>query len=436
MQTRFLFGSFLFVYANIVVAAGLSTDLAADLPHYGVSKHMGVATCASSACHARTDAASTGNVRQNEYLTWLLHDRHSQAFNTLLSPESQKIAQKLGLKNATTANICLDCHADNVPAKRRGAQFQISDGVGCESCHGGAEKWLGPHTLTPYSLARNREYGMYPTADLEQRANLCASCHVGDQNKLATHRIMGAGHPRLGFELDTLSIRQPEHYTVDDDFLSRKNPDNHLQRLLVGTAVQAHLVAQNLMSKLVDHPQGHPELALFDCHSCHHSLSEQRWKQRPSTQGLQPGSIRVNDSSFLLLAALGGALAPSLERDVLTAVAGLHNASASSIGQMQASAEVLKRLARSALEMFEQSSVSTAQAQAMIENIARLGVRGEYQDYMAAEQAVMAIDALAANLPEDTALAVLLDRVFKLTENDEAYEPERLQQTLRRYLSQ
>ena len=72
----------------------------------------------------------------------LLNDRHSKAYKTLLNEESRTIARKLGLKNAHTADICLDCHADNVPKDKRGPEFFISDGVGCETCHGGGENYI------------------------------------------------------------------------------------------------------------------------------------------------------------------------------------------------------------------------------------------------------------------------------------------------------
>ncbi len=81
----------------------------------------------------------------NEYRIWQQEDRHAQAFRTLELAESKRIATNLGLPNATAARICLDCHADNVPSDKRGPKFQMSDGVGCEACHGGSEKWLESH---------------------------------------------------------------------------------------------------------------------------------------------------------------------------------------------------------------------------------------------------------------------------------------------------
>src|SRR5690606_8941710 len=120
--------------------------LAATLPQDGADTHRGVASCASAVCHGSIVPKTDGNALQNEYRTWTLHDMHARAYKVLLNDESKLIAKKLGLANAHEADVCLDCHADNVAAGKRGRRFQLSDGVGCEACHGGAERWIKSHT--------------------------------------------------------------------------------------------------------------------------------------------------------------------------------------------------------------------------------------------------------------------------------------------------
>ena len=77
-------------------------------------------------------------------------------------------------------------------------------GVGCESCHGPAEKWLTAHYQDEFKALSLREkaerYGLYPTKDLAFRVTLCASCHVGDAGREVDHDLIAAGHPRLAFE--------------------------------------------------------------------------------------------------------------------------------------------------------------------------------------------------------------------------------------------
>src|ERR1700722_18952613 len=111
----------------------------------GDGRHVVVASCAGSPCHGAVERLKGSHVAQNEYITWSRKDKHAKAFTVLSEPRSQRIARNLGLADAKTAPLCLDCHAANVPPEMRGPQFQISDGVSCEACHGGARPWLGTH---------------------------------------------------------------------------------------------------------------------------------------------------------------------------------------------------------------------------------------------------------------------------------------------------
>jgi hypothetical protein len=208
----------------LAASAVCLADEVSPLPQHGAAVHLGVASCASATCHGAATPAPGGVVGHDEYTTWQTRDKHANAYNLLLTDQSRRIASRLGLKDAHTAKICVDCHADNVPAERRGPQFQLTDGVGCEACHGGAQKWIQLHTLNDNQTSHDRNVaaGLYPTDDPMARAELCLSCHFGDQTKFVTHRIMGAGHPRLSFELDTFTAIEPAHFVVDDDYHERK----------------------------------------------------------------------------------------------------------------------------------------------------------------------------------------------------------------------
>jgi len=215
------------------------------LPQAGADKHLGVATCAASQCHGSAVPRDGSNVMQNEYVTWTQNDPHANAYRTLTSDESKAIAARLGLRSASTAKICLDCHADNVPLEKRGERFQISDGVGCEACHGGSGNWLSTHYNVPAVTHQNNiDAGLYPADSAESSGELCLSCHLGTRDKFATHRIMAAGHPRLSFELDTFTElwrtagRQP-HYRVDVDYRERKSAPSHSYTWAVGVLAEA-----------------------------------------------------------------------------------------------------------------------------------------------------------------------------------------------------
>ena len=90
--------------------------------------HLGVASCAGSTCHGRLEADGTV-VRQDEVLRWQEPSspagKHSQAYSALLGQRSAQIARNLGIGKASSAPMCLGCHAD--PAASRGARSRSGD---------------------------------------------------------------------------------------------------------------------------------------------------------------------------------------------------------------------------------------------------------------------------------------------------------------------
>ena len=256
--------------------------------------HLGVASCAGNNCHGAIERLRSSSVPQNEYLIWSKSDKHRLAYKALLDPRGIRIAHNLGLPDALSAAICLNCHTDNVPRDRRGPQFQLSDGVGCEACHGGASNWLGIH-ISGAGHAANLAAGLYPTEQPVARAGKCLSCHFGDPadpERFATHRIMGAGHPRMGFELDTYTAAEPAHFTVDRGYIERKGPVNDAKVWAVGQS--SNLVKR--MDALIDPhnaPKGlQPELVMFDCDACHHSVTK-----FAGVRAAPPGSVQGRSSS-------------------------------------------------------------------------------------------------------------------------------------------
>ncbi|MBL8773508.1 MAG: hypothetical protein JNK30_19140, partial [Phenylobacterium sp.] len=144
------------------------------------------------------------NVRQNELITWQSPSSaagaHSRAWRVLTESRGQAIARKMGLGPAQNAKECLGCHADPAPA--RGAKFQISDGVGCEACHGASSGWLASHRSVEGTHANNVANGLRPLENPKVRAGVCLDCHFGSsrQGQFVDHRMMAAGHPRVAFE--------------------------------------------------------------------------------------------------------------------------------------------------------------------------------------------------------------------------------------------
>ena len=69
-----------------------------------------------------------------------------------------------------------------------------------------------------------------------------------------------------------------------------------------------------------------PELALFDCHACHHPLTAPRWAARATT-GLPPGVPHINDAHVLMLLYMTKASAPSLAAQLHKTLLDLHQSS-------------------------------------------------------------------------------------------------------------
>lgn len=376
-----------------LIAGSQSTSASSDLPQYGSDIHLGVTSCAGSTCHGAATPWEKSVVLQNEYVTWSQKDSHAKAYTVLLNDASKRIAANLGLENAHEADVCLDCHADNVPANKQGRVFQMSDGVGCEACHGGAQRWLGLHVAGIAGHDENVAAGLYPTEDPVKRAELCMSCHFGDDKKFVTHRIMGAGHPRMSFELDTFTAIQPAHYVIDDDYKKRKKVANGIQTWAIGQAI----ALERRIDALLDPKRGQdgifPELVLFDCQACHHSLTEPRWQARPST-GLGPGVVRFDDSNLLMLRVLVSALNAEKGATLAAQTTQLHKASTESTDAFHAAAADLKQTTSDLVDMFSKHDFGKDDVAKLVNGLLAEAKSAEYSDYAGAEQAVMAISAV------------------------------------------
>jgi hypothetical protein len=420
-----------FVAAAIVAAAvSVAGPGAADAPLPAVDKesHMGVFSCAGSTCHGAVEPWADANVLQNEYITWQRQDKHAKAYQVLLEERSKRIARNLGLKDAHTAEICLVCHADNVAPERRFRTFQISDGVTCEACHGGAGRWIGTHITADATHKNNVENGLYPTDEPVARARLCLSCHFGSLSSPMTHRIMGAGHPRMSFELDTFTAIQPAHFKVDDDYRRRKGDWNGIQFWAVGQVV----AVGNLLDALLDPKRRRdgifPELALFDCHTCHRPMENPKWRPR-STVGLGPGKVRVNDSNMLMLQVIMRRVDTGLAEEFRTRTLALHRSTAANFDAFDASAKALRQTTERVVAKLAAHRFGNDDMKALLEGVIAYGLNGQFVDYSGAEQATMAIGTII-NAMRNTGIVssdqfAVMDKaykgVFATVDKDESY---------------
>jgi len=385
--------------------------------------HLGVASCATGVCHGKLTPQKDKNVWLNEYRVWSAEDRHARAYQTLLTAKSKQIADNLGIASAQTSDLCLNCHADNVKQNQRGPKFQLTDGIQCEACHGGAARWIESHAETAATHANNLSKGMYPTEKPSARAELCISCHVGADDRFATHRIMGAGHPRLSFELDAFSTNQPAHYSVDEDYLRRKGHIEGFNLWLTGQLASAQ--------RFVTLSSGHwfrgtetmyPELAFYDCHGCHHQMDDVRWNRRFAGPGAEPGTLRLQTDHLLMLQATSEVLDPGEVNGLANAAngfvrAGLRNDAA--VGD--AGKSLLKWIAGH--QDWAGRTFTKAQVAEVRRSLVRYAADGRMGDFAAAEQTFLGIESLSLYLGDANRVRGSLDALFKTVEDDATFSP-------------
>jgi hypothetical protein len=400
------------LYALIVGSVGLAVavivafvfrpaDAQATLQNNASGTYVGVASCSGSTCHGRSEA--TGKiVRQDELMIWQDESTpagaHSRAWRVLQYPRSQAIAKRLGIGEATTAPMCLGCHA--TPAGgARGARFQTSDGVGCEGCHGAASGWLASHYEVGANHAQNVARGLVPLENVKARADKCLDCHFGSDaaGQFVNHRIMAAGHPRIAFELDLFTTLQ-QHHNEDRDYTQRKGRSNGVQTWAVG---QAMALERSLA--LFQNPQrgtegAFPEFYFFDCHTCHRRISdnpnfEPTDVSNPS-RPIPTGMPAYNDENMIMLAAASRVASPALAQRFERDSRAFHQAMGKDRPSAVAAAGRLRETARALGDALGRADFNRGQTLAIIDTITSNAISERFTDYAGSVQAVMATDTL------------------------------------------
>src|SRR5688500_4404087 len=399
--------------------------------------YMGVASCGGTTCHGRSEGDGPV-VRQDEIMLWqdpsTAAGAHSRAYAVLRDPRSQVIAQRLGIGEASQAPMCLGCHA--TPPGPRGARFQQSDGIGCESCHGPSSGWLSSHYAVGGTHANNVSRGLIPLENPRARAAICLDCHFGsaDQGQFVTHRIMAAGHPRISFELDLFTTLQ-QHHQEDSDYRNRKGVVDSVRMWAVGQS----MALERSLSLFADPARGtegiFPEFYFFDCHSCHRRISDEPNFRasavanpgRPIPSGMPP----YNDENLIMLAAAARVVAPQLAQRFERDSRAFHLAMTRDRAAAVNAAGTLRETARALATAFSGAELSRAQTFAIIDSITSQAISPRFTDYAGSVQAVMATDTLLSALvdegevPESAANNIRADinSAYRAVRDPNAYSP-------------
>ncbi len=400
----------------------------------------GVASCAGSTCHGRAEG-NGAVVRQDEIATWQEPSSpsgaHSRAYAVLGGRRGQQIAASLGLGNAQAAPACLGCHATYAPSSQRGAKFTLTDGVGCESCHGASGgTWLAEHYALPATHASNVAAGLTTLDNAKARAGVCLDCHYGSSKpgQFVTHAMMAAGHPRISFELDLFSALQ-QHHDVDADYASRKGAPDAVRFWAVGQAEAVRRSTSLFAQPKFAYEGVFPQFTFLDCHSCHRTITDGPARKLTfETNPARPipfGNPPFNDENMILLAAVAGALVPGEAQAYQNAAREFHKAMGAGPEQTRAAAQALSARAGTLSDALSARAYGNADAFRVIAIIAGETTAPRFTDYAGSVQAVMAIDTLLnalvreGRVTQGAAAGIRGDiaRAYKAVEEPNTYRP-------------
>jgi len=405
--------------------------------------HEGVQSCAGSTCHGRIGATGI-TVNQNEIEVWkgdtTIAGAHSRSYKSLSTKRGRAIAERLGIENAKMAQECLSCHTDNVPRSQRGIGFDITEGIGCESCHGGSALWGSRHSKGNSSHSSLVSQGLVALENPNVSAQLCLSCHVGDaeDKRLVTHRYLAAGHPRLSFELDLFQSLQ-SHYSIDEDYLQRK-------KIVPGVQTWAIGQAYSLKEQLNLYADGSlrwdgvfPEPVFFDCVSCHRPISDDvNWQPKEQYRSGQKtsGQLKFNDTHMKIVLAISEYINPQLGKQIEFDIQEFITALNSNRGAISSKVSALNNSTDKLIAEINRTEFSRNQTIGILNKI--MSETQSYENYLTAEQVVMAIDTLVNSMTTRNQISeddlesffAPIDLAYEAVESVNAYNPRNFERIL------
>ncbi len=415
------------------------------------AKYIGPGSCAATSCHGSVKAIAGSRILQDEYSTWIIQDKHSRAYQALTGDVGERMARipKLGAK-AEEAPKCLACHALNPPPEQRGRAFEVSEGVSCESCHGPASGWLGPHTTKSWAHEKSVALGMDDTRNVIHRAEKCLECHLGTKNKFVDHEMIAAGHPDLFFELDSFSAVMPRHWKSPRESEPGKPVEDAawvgVREWSTGQAVQLRAAMERLAwrakNERFDKKDVWPEYSELSCFACHHALgpAKDSWRQEHGYIGRRPGDPAWNSSRYavfrLLAKQIDSANAQELDRQLLAVSDEMsklnpdRNAVASAAS---AAAPLAQRIAKRLATIQYDQAVTLRMLQRIPDDAENIALADE----RAAEQAAMAMDSLYIAYSKDAKpvnaaeVRAAINSLFQQLENPSAYNADHFASSLR-----
>lgn len=291
-------------------------------------------------CHQATDPNQAEMYKERgtlkrvtlvETARWRELDFHSQAANSLTTPRAKVMGELLGYDVAKSTR-CLNCHSGHQRITERAAQppelsaprdALTKHGVSCQACHGPAQNWETAHRAANekddnwWKKSSDDKYalGLLDIRHPRSRAQICLSCHLGSssEGKILTHDMYAAGHPPLqNFEVETFAAAMPYHGLLLEEKI-KSSPESHqdwyraedfyrTRSVFTSAIVALRMQVQLILDEATwaaqpaagakpagdVHRAQWPELAFFNCASCHHELAADR-PSRDRSPSAAPG---------------------------------------------------------------------------------------------------------------------------------------------------
>ena len=322
--------------------------------------------------------------------------------------------------------------------------LEIEDGISCEGCHGPAGGWIREHTAQDWSHRQSVAAGMADLRDLETRSRLCLSCHLGAPGQTVDHELIAAGHPLLSFELDNYTEDMPPPTGCPSATSSGRKGlrDTHgLRAWAVGQAASFR-AGLDLLARRARSPRW-PEFSEMSCDSCHHSLTEQRWKTVRNPE--RPGLPRWSPARWAVLRHLVTAVAPDAGNPWTPASPGSRArrpASAPLPAEVAETAEQISRALGDVIPRLDQAAWGDAEARRLLLAISEDADAFAVADPAAAEQAFLAFNSLVARLQAKNprrvraGLAGALETMKRELDNPYTWNPARFKSQLARLRKQ
>jgi hypothetical protein len=387
-----------------------------------IGKYNGPGGCAASSCHGSVQPKLVTRIFQNEYSIWIAQDKHAKAYAVLSNPVSGRMGKVLDIGPPTQASKCLACHALSVTPELRAQTFELDDGVSCESCHGPASGWLGPHTLQDWPHEKSVQLGMYDNRNLVKRSEKCLSCHLGTADKFVDHEMIAAGHPDLTFDISYFTFYMPQHWKTPE----QGNAWRSVQAWGVGQAVQLRESLYRL-ARRTESPNW-PEYAELDCFACHHSLTSaaDSWRQDRGYSGRRPGNPPWNQARVVVFRDLVEETHPDTSKrlnDELLKLAGLMNQLNGNRGEIATTAKHAATLAGELAIQLDGQAYDPALTLRVMRRIAMDNKSIAADGERSAEQATMALDVLYRayqqnSKPADAGVRTSLDALIQMVQQN------------------